>query len=247
MKNYFSNILCYNKIENKNTERERNPMNHRKFHFTLVELLITIAIIAVLAALLLPALNAARAKAQTIRCVGNIRQVGTFLLVYTEQNNDLIPLCNGNQDGYYQGKWIDCAYAVYRNTSPRDHIWLEKTGERYVAKEPFQCPASPVREIRSIDDLRYIVARHFGMNSKLSGVRLTRVATPSQRSLLFDMDQPGIAGWVNPESNKVDRMVNLDEGGRWRHSNGTGANVLFADGHVTGMRESAIRAARNFW
>ena len=79
----------------------------------------------------------------------------------------------------------------------------KRRGERYVAKEPFQCPASPVREIRSIDDLRYIVARHFGMNSKLSGVRLTRVATPSQRSLLFDMDQPGIAGWVNPESNKV--------------------------------------------
>lgn len=222
-------------------------MNIRQSRFSLVELLITIAVIAILAGLLLPSLNSAKEKAQTIRCVGNIRQVGTYCLIYTEQNNGVIPLYNGNQEGFFQGKWIDCAYSVHKNVAVMDHCWLEKTGERYVTKEPFQCPASSVKEIRSIDDLRYIVARHFGMNSKLSGLLLARVATPSQRSLLFDMDQPGIAGWVNPESNKVDRMVNLDEGGRWRHYNGAGANVLFADGHVTGMRESAIRAARNFW
>jgi prepilin-type N-terminal cleavage/methylation domain-containing protein len=60
-------------------------------HFTLIELLVVIAIIAILAAMLLPALSAARERARVASCVGKLKDFGTALHMYTGISNDTMP------------------------------------------------------------------------------------------------------------------------------------------------------------
>ena len=69
-------------------------MKKGKKNFTLIELLIVIAIIAILAALLLPALDAARKKARGTQCLSNLKQSATFLFIYTSDFDDWLPHCS---------------------------------------------------------------------------------------------------------------------------------------------------------
>jgi prepilin-type N-terminal cleavage/methylation domain-containing protein/prepilin-type processing-associated H-X9-DG protein len=69
----------------------------RRHAFTLVELLVVIGIIALLIAILLPALNRARESAQTIKCASNLRAVGQAFATYGANNHGVLPASN-----YYQ-------------------------------------------------------------------------------------------------------------------------------------------------
>jgi prepilin-type processing-associated H-X9-DG protein/prepilin-type N-terminal cleavage/methylation domain-containing protein len=61
--------------------------------FTIIELLVVIAIISILSSLLLPALGQARKVAKTIKCANNLKQVGTAMLLYINDNDDYFTAC----------------------------------------------------------------------------------------------------------------------------------------------------------
>lgn len=104
-----------------------NQEKSRKF--TLIELLVVIAIIAILAAMLLPALSAARERARAANCMGNLKQNGLAFASYEIDNNGWIGL------NYYNGantsrRWSDYIYGKYNESDFQD-----------VAGESVRCPS----------------------------------------------------------------------------------------------------------
>src|SRR5438445_4179650 len=106
----------------KSTETER-----RAVAFTLLELLCVIAIISILAALLLPALSQARARAQRIQCVSRLRQAGLAFHSFAHDHNGRFPMQSASDSG---GPLVT-AQNVYR-----------VSGDFYIAVGPFQALAA---------------------------------------------------------------------------------------------------------
>ena len=116
--------------------------------FTLIELLVVIAIIAILAAMLLPALSAARARARSSSCKGNLKSLALAANMYADENNDyILPWRNDYGSGGKKATntlWPYLVWDVMGINTGMGNSGLNTIKAYPEQAKMFMCPASSV-------------------------------------------------------------------------------------------------------
>lgn len=135
--------------------RKTEKWKKQKF-FTMTELLVVISIIAILAGILLPVLNSARAKAHAISCASQLKQIGTAMTGYAGDFDDYLPFCRQqwNSTANYMDSWIVMLWP-YTGNSDYTNFYSDR-------KTVFLCPGAKKEHVyqRSLDGKMYSIASY---------------------------------------------------------------------------------------
>jgi prepilin-type N-terminal cleavage/methylation domain-containing protein/prepilin-type processing-associated H-X9-DG protein len=231
--------------------------------FTLIELLVVIAIIAILAGMLMPVLSKAKAKGQAIACGNNLKQMQLAWQLYTDENNEVMPLNwipNGAGAGgilrNLPGSWV--LGSAGGNGTDLDLTNITAgTLYSYVGNtRVYRCPADQTKVavgngkqagvIRSFATLSALNSKGWYYDSTLAPApwlecdKLSVIQTPgpSEVWVFIEPSGPshGIAGWdfIIAEAPNMTDWADLPTD---RHN--SGCNVSFVDGHVLSRKWKA--------
>ncbi len=184
--------------------------------FSLVELLVVLAVLGVVASLFFPALRKVHARANQSACAANLRQIGTAVLLYAGDNHGQLPGPLYNGQGKSGGGQLVTFLEPYLNVAPGDE-----------AGDLFECPAW-VEAAEGREELRrpyYMLPiiwtdgsliRPFGYPSQNDPLRLQQIPDLSAVQAIIDFDRG-----VSSSSSAIEEPVH-----------DSSRNVLFFDGHV---------------
>jgi prepilin-type N-terminal cleavage/methylation domain-containing protein/prepilin-type processing-associated H-X9-DG protein len=224
--------------------------------FTLLELLVTIAVIGILAALILPALGRAKASAQGTECASNLRQLFHAWFMYSQDSNDELPANADGQDGMgVFTNWV--AGTMSRATDATNTALLVDPAQSALARYlptpgVYKCPGDHSRFVRSMSmncrmnptRIRGTPAFTAGGNARYETFRRAQdIARPAEVFVFLDERSDSINdGYFGVDmSNTGTRDGNGPSNPYWiidypaDYHNGA-AEVSFADGHVEAHR-----------
>ena len=252
-----------------------NSPRPAKAGFTLIELLVVIAIIAILAAMLLPALQKAKASSYGTGCLNNLRQFAIANTLYAGDHDDQsVPLLDLRRDGSTQ-LWM-------ANPQFRELIGYGKSGNSTVqTPSQYRCPAdtqiwkpsqyayanntrlSDHQNTGTLTSYSYNFedwypseGRSWALASKdHAGHKLSLVEEPSQK-LIFHDGHDWWSQWKGADFTKgwdrlkqkgsVQAYKDAGTGGPTLYRHNEGANLAFYDGHGERLRKQKVWIAANY-
>ncbi|HOX03261.1 MAG TPA: type II secretion system protein [Candidatus Paceibacterota bacterium] len=186
-------------------------MKARAGAFTLVELLVVVAIVGVLAGLLLPVLAQGREKAARLVCLSNVRQIALATLFYAQENSDYLPHPNADFDVTVAG-WL-CRPPFTKPLTNLHTGLLWRTLRNYpVYRCPLDRTNAPLFEWRLQKYSSYI------MNWAVTGFRITRATHKLSRFrpeavLFWQGDEKNVSAFNDGSSDPADGITRLHQGG----------------------------------
>lgn len=207
-----------------------DKLRRRKRGFNLIELLIVIAIIAILAAILFPIFVTARQKAWQVQCISNLRQIGIATDLYMQESTGRYP------------PWI----YDYDATNGRWRSWYDAAQKYSKCRLLTRCPA--YRNVKITNETlstywkNVYIDRWSGI-TEVPPARDTEIIYPRTTCYLMDgPPNPGEWTWWAPPFTRSPTDPQIKADADLIHS-GRG-NVLFCDGHVVALRHESWKTTK---
>ena len=210
-------------------------------NFSLIELLIVIAIISILVSLLLPVLQNAKEKAQGISCINNLKQTGNMTISYLMDYNDFYPAPIAYLTGLLDANYFD-----------QNNLQLPATERwKYMRAPVWNCPSNP-RKKNATYKAWYYTTFSYLLNKMFNGqddsnLKLGHVKNPSRKIFIFDRNK--IYNNANVWSYNSSQLGIVIFPGVHNRS----LNILFAAGNAGNIRQdnkeyfAGASASKNYW
>ncbi len=207
----------------------------RSAGFTLIELLVVISIIAVLAALLLPAISLVRDLARTTVCRNNLRQLGIAILMYPTEQNGLLPPAMKDWSNYSGGNADrGIIWQVLRDTGCLDEITNGGAEYQLQKNRYLRCPAGKRQGQSSSATVHYSASSELlGTIADNNPLAFGRVRRQSRLIVIADVATATFSWWpvwFSPTGSYPASTNNIFTGWSAPHRDAT--NWLLMDGHV---------------